>query len=111
MQGSPEPESADFLTDVLNGLARRPRAIPPKYFYDQRGSQLFDQICETAEYGERIKANPTNRDKLMAMDPKKFVAVLTRWRDLFVAGAQLPVFGVSEAQLNSIKLPTIIIPV
>lgn len=45
-----EPETADFLTDVLNGLARRPRAIPPKYFYDQRGSQLFDQICETAEY-------------------------------------------------------------
>ena len=36
--------------DVHSGLATRPRALPPKYFYDERGSKLFDQICQTDEY-------------------------------------------------------------
>lgn len=39
-----------FLADVLNGLAARPKSIPPKYFYDARGSQLFEAICELPEY-------------------------------------------------------------
>jgi L-histidine Nalpha-methyltransferase len=36
--------------DVIEGLLRRPRQIPPKYFYDARGSWLFEQICLTPEY-------------------------------------------------------------
>jgi L-histidine Nalpha-methyltransferase len=40
----------DFLAAVLSGLRRRQKAIPPKFFYDVRGSQLFELICETPEY-------------------------------------------------------------
>ncbi len=40
----------DFLTTVRNCLRRIPREIPPKYFYDARGSELFDLICTTPEY-------------------------------------------------------------
>ena len=36
--------------EVLAGLANRPRSIPPKYFYDDRGSRLFDAICDLPEY-------------------------------------------------------------
>jgi len=36
--------------DLLQGFARRPRSLPPKYFYDARGSQLFERICATPEY-------------------------------------------------------------
>lgn len=36
--------------DALQGLFDEPRFLSPKYFYDERGSQLFDQICDTAEY-------------------------------------------------------------
>ena len=36
--------------DVLAGLADRPRSIPPKWFYDERGSELFDQITRLDEY-------------------------------------------------------------
>lgn len=36
--------------DVRTGLLEAPRSLPPKYFYDELGSQLFDQICSTAEY-------------------------------------------------------------
>ncbi|MHC2070232.1 L-histidine N(alpha)-methyltransferase [Bremerella sp. T1] len=39
-----------FLDDSLAGLTRSPKQLPCKYFYDQRGSQLFDQICETQDY-------------------------------------------------------------
>jgi len=39
-----------FLADVVAGLSAKPRYLPCKYFYDDRGSQLFAQICETAEY-------------------------------------------------------------
>lgn len=39
-----------FLRDVLAGLSRFPKTLPCKYFYDEIGSQLFDQICELDEY-------------------------------------------------------------
>jgi L-histidine N-alpha-methyltransferase len=36
--------------DVRRGLTAQRKSVPPKYFYDERGSQLFDQICDTPEY-------------------------------------------------------------
>lgn len=44
------PEGNAFLEDVLAGLARPQKSIPPKYFYDERGSKLFEAICELPEY-------------------------------------------------------------
>ena len=39
-----------FRADVLDGLARRPRAIPARWFYDRRGSELFEAITDLPEY-------------------------------------------------------------
>lgn len=39
-----------FLNDVLRGLSQPQKALPPKYFYDTRGSEYFDRICELEEY-------------------------------------------------------------
>ncbi|WP_414575083.1 L-histidine N(alpha)-methyltransferase [Anabaena sp. CCY 9402-a] len=36
--------------DVIQGLKQTPKNLPPKYFYDDRGSELFEQICELPEY-------------------------------------------------------------
>ncbi len=36
--------------EVISGLTRRPKVIPSKYFYDERGSRLFDAITELDEY-------------------------------------------------------------
>ena len=44
------PGTADLRREVLAGLAASPRSIPPKFFYDERGSELFDRICELPEY-------------------------------------------------------------
>lgn len=45
-----KPRLADFRQDVLEGLARNPKKIPPKFFYDEKGSRLFESITETEEY-------------------------------------------------------------
>ncbi|MFI4966786.1 MAG: ergothioneine biosynthesis protein EgtB [Caulobacterales bacterium] len=42
--------SREFEADVLAGLARPQKAVPPKYFYDAEGSRLFEAITELAEY-------------------------------------------------------------
>lgn len=39
-----------FLQDVLQGLTQSQKTLPCKYLYDERGSKLFDRICETDEY-------------------------------------------------------------
>ncbi|AXJ95123.1 MULTISPECIES: L-histidine N(alpha)-methyltransferase [unclassified Sphingomonas] len=39
-----------FRADVLAGLERRPRAIPARWFYDRRGSELFEAITDLPEY-------------------------------------------------------------
>jgi len=44
------PGREHFLKDVLAGLSARPRRLPCKYFYDARGSELFEAICECPEY-------------------------------------------------------------
>lgn len=40
----------DFGDQVLAGLEQARKSIPPKFFYNQRGSELFDAICELPEY-------------------------------------------------------------
>ncbi len=52
---APRPDAnrlpdADFCHDVLQGLRRRRKYLPSKYFYDEAGSALFDRICELDEY-------------------------------------------------------------
>lgn len=44
------PEVEDFRAAVWTGLARRPKALPCKFFYDAAGSALFDRICTLPEY-------------------------------------------------------------
>ncbi len=39
-----------FLADVLNGLAQSRKAIPARWFYDRRGSELFEEITRLSEY-------------------------------------------------------------
>lgn len=45
-----EPVDADFLAEVLAGLSGSPRTLPCKFFYDERGADLFQKICELPEY-------------------------------------------------------------
>lgn len=49
----PQTSDTQLLTqgkDVIEGLTNFPKSLPPRYFYDDRGSQLFELICELPEY-------------------------------------------------------------
>jgi L-histidine N-alpha-methyltransferase len=48
--------------DVLDGLTRPFKELPPKHLYDARGSELFDQICELPEY------YPTRTERAILLD-------------------------------------------
>src|SRR5690606_15844829 len=59
MSGPPRPVSRTgrnaipqdpLLAEVLEGLRRVPKRISPIWFYDARGSHLFDMICQLPEY-------------------------------------------------------------
>jgi dimethylhistidine N-methyltransferase len=38
------------IRDVINGLTKANKSLPARYFYDAKGSQLFEDICQLAEY-------------------------------------------------------------
>jgi len=45
-----EPAASHFLEEAIAGLESSPRTLPSKFFYDERGSDLFQEICELPEY-------------------------------------------------------------
>ena len=45
-----EPSVDAFLAELLRGLSRHPKSIAAKFFYDEMGCQLFDEICRLDEY-------------------------------------------------------------
>src|SRR5260370_17619947 len=45
-----EDRDTSFARDVLDGLAARPKRLSPKYFYDETGSRLFEEITALPEY-------------------------------------------------------------
>jgi L-histidine Nalpha-methyltransferase len=47
---APALDLTDDVVDILDGLTADQKHIAPKFFYDERGSQLFDLICELPEY-------------------------------------------------------------
>src|SRR5262249_51537353 len=108
----PEAVQALFLFRVTGGAFAAGRL--PENYYGQfiRAAEQggMAAVCATEQYQERIKMNPANQARLMAMDPRQYIAVMSRWREQFERGGSLPVMGVTEAELRSIKVPTVVIP-
>jgi len=59
----PHQLASGFRRDILEGLARPHKALPPKYFYDAAGSRLFERICRLREYyPTRVELSITRRN-------------------------------------------------
>lgn len=67
-------------------------------------------VMQKPYFQERIEARPSNRERLLQMSTERFIEVFSRWRDTFLASAELPVIGATEDALRSIRVPTCIIP-
>ncbi len=67
--------------DVLDGLTRPFKELPPKHFYDSRGAQLFDRICELPEY------YPTRAERAILTDSAEELSRLTSAAELVELGS------------------------
>ena len=67
----PMPGNSVFRSDVLAGLSARPRMIPPRWFYDTRGSELFELITRLPEY------YPTRTERRLLEQHGREIARLT----------------------------------
>jgi pimeloyl-ACP methyl ester carboxylesterase len=108
----PEAVKGLLLLRVTGGPFAAKR-LPQNYyqvFIDAARSGGMAAVCATDRFKEYIGTNPKVRDQLMAMDPKRFIEIQIRLKEKFVAVADLPVMGVTEAELGSIRVPTIVVP-
>jgi L-histidine N-alpha-methyltransferase len=67
--------------DVLDGLTRPFKELPPKHFYDARGAELFDRICELPEY------YPTRTERSILESTAGEIAALTGAAELVELGS------------------------
>jgi dimethylhistidine N-methyltransferase len=98
------PDVEDFRDAVLAGLSRPRKSIPCKFFYDERGSALFDEICELPEY------YPTRTEIAILEDAASEIA------DLAGPGAALIEFGSGSSRkvrilLDALRAPAAYVPV
>jgi L-histidine Nalpha-methyltransferase len=77
----PEELVRALREDVSHGLTSIPKELPPKWFYDERGSQLFDEITRLEEY------YPTRREREILVDRAAEIAVLTGAQSLVELGS------------------------
>jgi pimeloyl-ACP methyl ester carboxylesterase len=70
----------------------------------------MEGVCRTEHFAEVIANNPANRERLMTIDPARFVDIMTRWRDAFRKGIEYPVIGLSPQDLRSMTMPACIVP-
>ncbi|OEU99453.1 histidyl-tRNA synthetase [Streptomyces qinglanensis] len=73
--------AAALAADVTRGLARTPKSLPPKWFYDARGSELFEQITKLSAY------YPTRAEAEILRDAAPRIARLTGARTLVELGS------------------------
>jgi len=78
LDGAHERSLAD---DVLDGLTRPFKELPPKHFYDARGAELFDRICELPEY------YPTRAERAILEQQAELIASVTGARELVELGS------------------------
>ncbi len=74
-------DERSLADDVLDGLTRPFKELPPKHFYDARGAELFDRICELPEY------YPTRAERSILQQQADEIARLTGASELVELGS------------------------
>ncbi len=74
-------QERSLADDVLDGLTRPFKELPPKHFYDARGAELFDRICELPEY------YPTRAERAILKESAGELAALTNAAELVELGS------------------------
>jgi pimeloyl-ACP methyl ester carboxylesterase len=108
----PEAVKALLLMRITGGDFAAGRL--PEMYYGQfiRAAEEggMAAVCATEQYQERIAANPANRERLMAMEPRQYIAVMKHWLGIFLQGPRKPVLGMTDDALRAIRVPTLVVP-
>ena len=78
---APDAAARALEADVRAGLGATPKTLPPKWFYDDRGSELFDEITRLPEY------YPTRTERSILVAHARDVAELTKADTLVELGS------------------------
>ncbi|NEO33040.1 MAG: L-histidine N(alpha)-methyltransferase [Symploca sp. SIO3C6] len=81
LSSSNQPTNQDDGKDIITGLTQIQKRLPPRYFYDDKGSQLFEQICELPEY------YPTRTEAWLLQEYASEIAKLTGACELVELGS------------------------
>ncbi len=81
VQAHPDSYLEELRADVRAGLTASPKTLPPKYFYDERGSELFDEITRLPEY------YPTRAETAILRQHAAEIAELSRCESLVELGS------------------------
>jgi L-histidine Nalpha-methyltransferase len=81
VQEHPDSYLAELRADVRAGLSSSPKSLPPKYFYDERGSELFDEITRLPEY------YPTRTETAILRARAAEIAALSKCESLVELGS------------------------
>lgn len=65
----------------------------------------MEAVAASEHFAELIRARPSNRERLLSMDPKEFIRVMGQWREAFIQASNLPVIGATEDDLRSMRAP------
>jgi L-histidine N-alpha-methyltransferase len=78
---APDATARALEADVRAGLTATPKTLPPKWFYDDRGSELFDEITRLPEY------YPTRTERSILVEHARDLAELTKADTLIELGS------------------------
>jgi pimeloyl-ACP methyl ester carboxylesterase len=108
----PEAVKGLLLMRVTGGAFAAGR-LPNMYylqFIKAAQENGMEGVCHTDWYKERLALNPSNRDYLMSLDPKDFIAQQEYWLSKFLQGPRSPVMGMENSELAQFNLPVLIVP-
>ena len=89
-----------LLWRVTGGAYAAQRLVQNYYtqFIEAAERGGMEAVCRSEHFAEVIASNPANRARLVSMDIKHFISVMSEWRRSFNHGADHPVIGVSPAE-------------
>ena len=105
----PEVVKGIYVWEVSGGPISGTSMSPGYYgqYIDAAKQGGMAAVAETDFFAQRIKDNPSNRDRLMSMDVKDFLSVMRRWQAEFARAN--PVGDLTEEELRSVTCPTVLL--
>jgi 2-hydroxy-6-oxonona-2,4-dienedioate hydrolase len=65
-------------------------------------------VVDLPQWDDTLAANPSNRERLLALDPQEFIDIQKRWLNAYIPMPDAPVPGIKEDELAALTLPTLI---